>query len=385
MRPGDSPASIAARDEMAGCPRCSRDLVHSNPHKEAVVYPNGFLSFRDLQVGEKLNLPEKWFDGSMDSLPRSYFAALPHPDGVTPSKLGLSAAGVLGDYSTLDTAAAKVSALSGMSDQQFTDNVSDVANTIDASVQEISGNTAPATYAAPYTQDVRKSTNLARQQNATLAAAISANDEQGALHTRVDILHDFSDALASARLALQAFHGDSGQTPTTDTITAAAKAAAAAIASDPSFCSSIAHPGTAVNSAVHAFKTAWNAANPSDPVPINTGTYEQATADVLTRVLGSAPAACTSLTVPSSGGGGSGGWVAPPQENQGLSVGAILGLGLLGVGAVGGVLYFVTREAAPPPRVRRVRPARPNRPQFPSGPERFKRDTTTIGPWRKNP
>ena len=255
----------------------------------AVVYPNGFLSFQELRAGEKLNLPEKWFDGTLDRLPKSYFAALPHPDGVTLPKSG----GSLGDQTALAAAAAQVGALSAMGDQQFTAAVDSTATAIDMSVQEVGGPGAPATYAAPYTQDVHKNTNLARQLNATLAAAISANDEQTALHTRVDILHAFSDALGSAGLALQAFNP--GQNPATivpSNITAVAQAAAAAIAADPNFCSSIAHPGSAVNSAVHAFKTAWNAANPSNPVPINTGTYEQATADVLTRVLGSAPAAC---------------------------------------------------------------------------------------------
>lgn len=81
--PGDSPASIAGRDDMAGCPKCAIDLVRANPHKEVVVYPNGFRTFRDLQVGEKLNLPDKWFDGTLDKLPKSYFEGLAHPSGLS--------------------------------------------------------------------------------------------------------------------------------------------------------------------------------------------------------------------------------------------------------------------------------------------------------------
>lgn len=84
VQPGDSPAKIAI--EFAGCPKCARDLILANPHKAAVQFPNGFLSFRELHVGEKLTLPDKWFSGELDALPPEYFAALPYPDGVTPPK-----------------------------------------------------------------------------------------------------------------------------------------------------------------------------------------------------------------------------------------------------------------------------------------------------------
>jgi hypothetical protein len=69
---------------MAGCPKCARDLIDANPHKPSVVHPNGFRSFRELQVGEQLLLPEKWFNGELDRMPQSYFNALPYADGVTP-------------------------------------------------------------------------------------------------------------------------------------------------------------------------------------------------------------------------------------------------------------------------------------------------------------
>jgi hypothetical protein len=87
VQPGDSPASIAAKPEMAGCPKCARDLVLiANPHKETVTFPNGFVTFKELHVGEVLNLPDKWFNGELDQMPPSYFAALPYADGVTPGK-----------------------------------------------------------------------------------------------------------------------------------------------------------------------------------------------------------------------------------------------------------------------------------------------------------
>ena len=71
---------------MAGCPKCSRDLIAVNPHKKTRTYPNGFVTFVDLRPGEVLNLPEKWFDGSMDALPPEYYASLPYADGVTPGR-----------------------------------------------------------------------------------------------------------------------------------------------------------------------------------------------------------------------------------------------------------------------------------------------------------
>lgn len=84
VQPGDSPASIAAQEHHAACPKCSVDLIRANPQKSTIVYPNGFVSFRDLRAGESLWLPEKWFDGTLDRMPREYFASLPYADGVTP-------------------------------------------------------------------------------------------------------------------------------------------------------------------------------------------------------------------------------------------------------------------------------------------------------------
>jgi hypothetical protein len=79
VRPGDSPASIAAA--YAGCPKCARDLVAAHPHKPTVTLPNGYTTFKTLRAGEVLNLPDKWFTKEFDELPPSYFAALPHPSG----------------------------------------------------------------------------------------------------------------------------------------------------------------------------------------------------------------------------------------------------------------------------------------------------------------
>lgn len=80
VQPGDSPAKIAAT--FGGCPKCARDLVAANPHKASTVHPNGFVTFRELQVGETLNLPEIW-EGDNDRRPPEYFKSLPYADGVT--------------------------------------------------------------------------------------------------------------------------------------------------------------------------------------------------------------------------------------------------------------------------------------------------------------
>ena len=80
---GETAASIAAKDEHAGCPKCGKDLVNANPHRVSVRRENGYLDFRDpLVPGERLWLPERWFDGSLDREPRSYFDALPDPMGL---------------------------------------------------------------------------------------------------------------------------------------------------------------------------------------------------------------------------------------------------------------------------------------------------------------
>jgi len=76
----------------------------------------------------------------------------------------------------------------------------------------------------------------------------------------------------------------------TASLAAAAAAASAAIMADPNYCSSVARSGTPVNTAVHNFKAAWNAANPGQAVPINTGKYEPVVASALSSALGGIPA-----------------------------------------------------------------------------------------------
>jgi len=59
------------------------------------------------------------------------------------------------------------------------------------------------------------------------------------------------------------------------------------------YCADVAVPGSAVNSAVHAFKAAWNAANPGNQVPINTGNYEPSVAAALNSLSAGAPPGCS--------------------------------------------------------------------------------------------
>lgn len=55
---------------------------------------------------------------------------------------------------------------------------------------------------------------------------------------------------------------------------AAASNALAALLADSNYCTNVKRVGSSVNNAIHAFKKAWNAANPSNPVPVGTGNYE---------------------------------------------------------------------------------------------------------------
>lgn len=351
VRRGDTPASIAITH--AGCPKCARDLIAENKHKAAVVYPNGFKTFKELREGEELKLPQKWFSAAFDRLPPTYFAALPHHDGVTPSKLGVGAAGVLGDYATLDAATAAVSALAALDDRSFNMAAPGAAALIDQSVKEASSTSV-------YVQATLASTSWANQRNNDLATALAANDQALATGARQTTQIALSTALDSAQLALQAFYG--GNAPggvnvdigpakiDAPALIAAAQAAAAAIAASPDFCTLVSQPGSAVNAAVHAFKVAYNSValtNDWAPLPVDTGNYEQATANVLTSILGNAPPACGARPpIPSP--------PAPPPPapplivqaptQQGLSTGALVGLGALGVAVVGGAVYVATHH-----------------------------------------
>lgn len=380
VQPGDTPADIAARDEMAGCPKCAIDLIHANPHKPTVMHPNGYQTFRELRVGENLNIPDKWFSKEFDELPRAYFAALPHPDGVTSSTLGDSAAGVLGDYAALDMASTKVNELPQMDLSSFGLNADIACGLIDNAIKEVGPN-APG---AGNAQDAKAAVTWVLASNTKLLNALQAGDEATASATRSGMQSVLATALSSARKALNEFYGEPAHpvpppppppapTPSPSStggfsapVISTARALAESLAANPNYCSDVSKTGTEVNTVIHAFKKAWNESQ-SQKVPINTGNYEQATADAVWKVLGTAPVACSSKSDPAA--------PPPPFEDSDLtapeekktSLGTILGVGLLGAGAVAGALYLATRgEESPPPARRpgRVRPRRaPSRPE----------------------
>jgi hypothetical protein len=285
VRPGDSPASIAAKPEMAGCPKCSRDLIAANAHKASVRHPNGYASFKELRVGEKLNLPSKWFDGTLDRMSRAYFDSLPHPDGVTRSHNDVS--GVLGD-----PASDAVTALAQLDDSAFSYGVLPASLLIDQSVIAADSSTNPGIVA--YAQATHIGTNAARQRNQDLIKAISAGDQAAASQARLDIQNDLLTAISSAQLAVQATGGDPG--------------------------SVIVDIGQAtIDPPIRPIpRPPAPSPKPLSPVPLPGVTLPQTQA----------------------------------ETKRGVSMGAVVGMGLLGAGAVGGAIYLATRRRAP--RVRRV-------------------------------
>jgi hypothetical protein len=365
VQPGDTPAKIASREDMAGCPKCARDLVAVNRHKPSVTMPNGFVTFQDLRPGERLWIPDKWSSPEFDRLPPAYFKALPHHDGVTRSSLGLAAVGVLGDFAALDGASAKVSAMAGMADAQFSASVGDAGTAINQSVQEAYG--SPNATAAARAKDAQDGTQWAWQRNGALAAAVASGDATTVKAARLDIQNALTTALGNARLALEAYYApggaqapvsaDAGSVTASARLTSAAQALVSAVGADAGYCASVARSGSAVNGAVHAFKLAWNAEQ-APAVPVGTGAYEQATADAVARVLGTSPAACG----PGGHAGGASSVPVQPYSSAavaGFSPTAILGIGVLAAAAVTGVVYLARHK--PPPTPYRYSPARSRR------------------------
>jgi hypothetical protein len=349
IQSGDSPASIAAQDSMAGCPRCGIELARVNRHKPSIVHPNGFVTFKTLAVGEIINLPDEWFHPARENLPPAYYRILPHADGVTPGSLG----DALVDFPELDTAVSAVAQLAALDDAAFTRAVGDAGTKIDASVTEVYGS-AQSPDAAAKARSVKDATHWAWLRNRDLAAAVAANDRATIAHARLDIQNSLSTALGNARLAMLAQSTSAAPSTFSSELQTAAKGAAAAIAADPNYCTSVTHPGNPVNAAVHRFKLAWNASQ-TPKVPIGTGTYEVATTVALAQVNGSAPSACGANQRPVP---------APkpppplpqskrdedldaPNLSSGWSVGKVIfGVAIAGA-AAGGVAFLVTRPSKP--------------------------------------
>lgn len=332
VQPGDSPASVAA--EHAGCPKCSRDLVKSNPHKQSVIYPNGFLSFQTFAPGETINLPDKWFSPEFDALPFAYFAALPSADGVTPSKLGVAAAGVLGDYATLDSATTHVADLARLNDLEFSTASAAAAAEISQSVREVISSSNKD--AAGNAQDAQASAYWVKGRAQQMGAAVEAGDSVAAAAARPQIQSVLATGLDSARAALQGFH--SSHTPPSIPVTTASLAAVQALLTlDPCAASSAAAV-CAAQSSLGVFPD---------------GKYGDSTAAAARVVASSAPRGCNPRPAwwsPAGSKNCPGPASAPPTQlppfpavtppEKGLSVASVIGVGVIGAGLVGGAIYL---------------------------------------------
>lgn len=77
-----------------------------------------------------------------------------------------------------------------------------------------------------------------------------------------------------------------GPVPVPSAVVSAAHAALSALAADANYRVDVSKAGSAVNTAVHNFKAAYNAAYPNNKVPIGTGLYETSCALALSQSLG---------------------------------------------------------------------------------------------------
>lgn len=190
---------------MAGCPKCAIDLVLANPHKPTVVHPNGFKTFREMTVGERLVLPEKWFDGTLDDRPPAYFAALPYHDGMTPSTLGDAAAGVLADYASIDAIVAQISALPQLNDQEFATTATVLGNMIDQAVAQAGS--------VPQAQQAAAAAEWVRGRALQMAGSIINNDTAAIGAARTEIQNVLLTGLDDARGALKTYYAQKTPTP----------------------------------------------------------------------------------------------------------------------------------------------------------------------------
>jgi hypothetical protein len=204
VQANETPASIAIF--YAGCPKCSADLIKANPHKESITHPNGYKTFSSLLAGEELNIPEKWSNGELDCRPPVYFAALPYPDGVTPSTLGDAAAGVLADYAAIDAIVAQIGTLPQMNDQEFAMTATLLGNMIDQAVTQAGS--------VPQAKDAGAAAEWVRGRALQMAGSIINNDTAAVEAARSDIQNVLLTGLDSARGALQTYYAQVPPTPT---------------------------------------------------------------------------------------------------------------------------------------------------------------------------
>ncbi len=352
----DSPASIAAR--FAGCPRCGSDLIGANPSKPAVTLPNGFRTFQSLRIGETINLPEAWFNGQHDALPAAYFARLPNADGVSfgvgdaaiaqgrwqpPTYPEHHRHGAIRHVPIIEQVTWPTPGPFGCPDGTVYEPISKLCIPAPVQVEIAKAETIPPT---------QLPTTFRRVKGWEMPTPF--NCPAGTVYEPISKLciptyRPVENPMFLHRQRRSAGVGaDPLVTPTDDALTTAALDLASTLNGDPNYCASVAVDGTAVNSAVHNFKLAWNAAG-GTPVPVGTGNYEPSVSAALASVLG--PTVPTFPGCPARGGTGPmppqppiGPLPPAPKKDPGLSTAGMAGLALLAAGTVGGVVYLASSK-----------------------------------------
>ena len=257
VRPGDSPTIIARR---LGVPMAA--LINANPQKPATVVA-GVRTFRSIAQNESLNVPAGGFVGDF---------------------LGASA-------DQIATATAMAAALSAHGYKQ-------ADQPIYMAFQSAMGSAAdgfPGSGTMGKLQSVLSSAGIP-MPNVTIYPWHASGGYDGVNAPTSAEWYGTGGGAAPASVSTV----PSGIVPPTASVTVMALAAVAALGTDPNYCTSVGQSGTAVNTAVHNFKAAWNSANPGNPVPIGTGKYEPVVASALSSALGgqAVPPGCGVATQP---------------------------------------------------------------------------------------
>src|SRR6516162_1344192 len=330
---GDSPARTAQK--LTGTTRGMGQLLAANPHKVRALGLGGFETFQSISVGERLNVPRGWGGGSVSSVNVEKQALATAAGNAPSADPDGSYHGSVVAYQTAGAVAA-----------------SQLGPDIDS------------TYGAANTSS---NTSLATALNATLQAVnsgdgsssnpASLSDAQTAQNYLSQMLSDYNAAILAA--------GGGGGGPGQNAVTTAANNAVAAINGDSNYCADVGKAGTSVNSAVHAFKAAWNAAGKTPTLPYN-GQYDQttqaaiislgivapnacnappppagcSTGQVKDSVTGACVSPCSDGSIPANGACP----VAPPVTSQASSGNALVaGVLLVGLGGAA-VAYAVKRR-----------------------------------------
>jgi len=277
VQPGDSPARIAQR--LTGNAALMGQLVAANPALPR-AHGLGAVTFRELHVGQKLNLPPSWMRFGISGAP-----------GVS----GVPTVGV-GDAAS-DLSAAQSAYTQGSTTLAGAQQVTDVSQAATYFAQSAASSLAVANDvgdSSSASQIVVYQTTIATQQAAINTASDLASAQAACTAAQ-------AAAASALTLANKAATSGSGGGQSQSTLAQAAIAAANAITGDSAACSNVSKTGTSVNTAVHAFKVAWNAAGQSPQLAYN-GQYDAACASALgTALQGTgigAPTACAASPTP---------------------------------------------------------------------------------------